>query len=307
MCGWLPIWLSVQQAVARIDGTPKYAHATAILFATLSLGLIFLLQAFLALLISSIFYPIVVSQTPWRFIDTVLLAAATFGLLYEIVADLQLSAFLQRLDNPGQRQTQVLRSGLWKYSRHPNYFGEWFFWLALSLLALSLGSWIGLVTMTLVSWLLLRFTGVARMEQRTPSLRPEYRDYQRQTPAFVPSFLNPLRLFRAASKTQAQPLLLGFMQRRGAVATTRCGRTSKKLTSIRALVLCRLHRRYGGGIPPVRGAPRGQLLFSTAEPASNTGYGRCPCFPTLMKSARLMTRTCAYSPSTAAQKRATAV
>ena len=177
-----------------------------------SLGMIFLLQAFLALLISSIFYPIVVSQTPWRFIDTVLLAAATFGLLYEIVADLQLSAFLQRLDNPGQRQTQVLRSGLWKYSRHPNYFGEWFFWLALSLLALSLGSWIGLVTMTLVSWLLLRFTGVARMEQRTPSLRPEYRDYQSQTPAFVPTFINPRHWISAASRPQTQQLLIvGFV------------------------------------------------------------------------------------------------
>ncbi|GIS18612.1 MAG: hypothetical protein CM15mP120_05280 [Pseudomonadota bacterium] len=51
----------------------------------------------------------------------------------------------------------------------------------LSLLALSLGNWIGLLSIALVSWLLLRFTGVARMEQRTPSLRPEYRDYQRQT------------------------------------------------------------------------------------------------------------------------------
>ena len=101
-----------------------------------------------------------------------------------------------------------MRSGLWKYSRHPNYFGEWVFWLALSLLALSLGNWTGLLSIALVSWLLLRFTGVARMEQRTPSLRPEYRDYQRQTPAFVPSFLNPLRWFRAASKTHAQPVLL---------------------------------------------------------------------------------------------------
>ncbi len=173
-----------------------------------SLGLIFLLQALMALLISSIFYPIVSSQTPWRLIDTILINTALFGLLYEVIADLQLNAFAQRLHQAGQHQTQVLRSGLWKYSRHPNYFGEWVFWLALSLLALSLGNWTGLLSIALVSWLLLRFTGVARMEQRTPSLRPEYRDYQRQTPAFVPSFLNPLRLFRAASKTHAQPVLL---------------------------------------------------------------------------------------------------
>ena len=173
-----------------------------------SLGLIFLLQALMALLISSIFYPIASSQTPWRLIDTILINTALFGLLYEVIADLQLNAFAQRLHQAGQHQTQVLRSGLWKYSRHPNYFGEWVFWLSLSLLALSLGNWIGLLSIALVSWLLLRFTGVARMEQRTPSLRPEYRDYQRQTPAFIPSFLNPLRWFRAASKTHAQPVLL---------------------------------------------------------------------------------------------------
>ena len=173
-----------------------------------SLGLIFLLQALMALLISSIFYPIASSQTPWRLIDTILINTALFGLLYEVIADLQLNAFAQRLHQAGQHQTQVLRSGLWKYSRHPNYFGEWVFWLSLSLLALSLGNWIGLLSIALVSWLLLRFTGVARMEQRTPSLRPEYRDYQRQTPAFIPSFLNPLRWFRAASKTHAQPMLL---------------------------------------------------------------------------------------------------
>ena len=81
-----------------------------------------------------------------------------------------------------------------------------------SLLALSLGNWIGLVTMTLVSWLLLRFTGVARMEQRTPSLRPEYRDYQRQTPAFVPTFINPTHWISAASRPQTQQLLIvGFV------------------------------------------------------------------------------------------------
>ena len=104
-----------------------------------SLGLIFLLQALMALLISSIFYPIASSQTPWRLVDTILINTALFGLLYEVIADLQLNAFAQRLHQAGQHQTQVLRSGLWKYSRHPNYFGEWVFWLSLSLLALSLG------------------------------------------------------------------------------------------------------------------------------------------------------------------------
>lgn len=179
-----------------------------------SLVIIFLLQALLALIISAVFYPIITSQLPWRALDTLLLCAAVVGLLYEVVADQQLSAFLRRQSATGQQQTQVLRTGLWQYSRHPNYFGEWLFWLSLSLLAVSLGNWIGVVTVALVSWLLLRFTGVARMEQRTPSLRPDYLDYQHNTPAFFPTFLSPRRWLKTVTRSGAQnllPVLVGIM------------------------------------------------------------------------------------------------
>ncbi|RPG30100.1 MAG: DUF1295 domain-containing protein [Gammaproteobacteria bacterium TMED92] len=173
-----------------------------------SLVIIFLMQALLALIISAVFYPIITSQLPWRALDTLLLCATVVGLLYETIADQQLSAFLRRQSDTGQHQTQVLRTGLWRYSRHPNYFGEWIFWLSLALLAVSLGSWIGVVTVGLVSWLLLRFTGVARMERRTPSLRPDYLDYQRETPAFFPTFLWPRRWLKTVTKPSAQQLLL---------------------------------------------------------------------------------------------------
>ena len=176
-----------------------------------SLGIIFLMQALLALVISGVFYPIITSQAPWGWLDSVLFGAALVGLVYEVIADLQLAAFLHRLKTPDQRATRVLQTGLWKYSRHPNYFGEWLFWLALALVALSLGSWVGLLSQAIVTWLLLRFTGVARMEQRTPTLRPEYRDYQNQTPAFLPNFLHPRRWFKAAKKPQSQHLLLAAM------------------------------------------------------------------------------------------------
>lgn len=173
-----------------------------------SLFIIYLLQALLALVISAAFLPIVESTAPWRLVDSALFALIFFGLLYEVVADLQLSAFLQQQSAPGQRDTQLLRTGLWSLSRHPNYFGEWCFWLGISLLALSVGSWLGLLTIALVSWLLLRFTGVERMEARAPIRRPDYQTYQQQTPAFFPVFLQPRRLAQRWKSPAARTLLL---------------------------------------------------------------------------------------------------
>ena len=89
-----------------------------------------------------------------------------------------------------------------------NYFGDWCFWLGISLLALSTGSWFGLVTIGLVSWLLLRFTGVARMETGAPERRPDYQDYQQQTPAFFPVFLQPQRLMRNRKNSATKTLLI---------------------------------------------------------------------------------------------------
>ncbi len=173
-----------------------------------SLFIIYLLQALLALIICAAFVPIVESAAPWRLIDSALFALILFGLLYEIVADLQLSAFVKQRSAPGQQETQLLRTGLWSLSRHPNYFGEWCFWLGISLLALSTGSWFGLVTIGLVSWLLLRFTGVERMEAGAPARRPDYQDYQQQTPAFFPVFLQPQRLLRSRKNPTAKTLLI---------------------------------------------------------------------------------------------------
>ena len=178
------------------------------LFKFTSLFIIYLLQALLALVISAAFLPIVEYAGPWRLIDSALFALILFGLLYEVIADLQLSAFLKQQSAPGQRETQLLRTGLWSLSRHPNYFGEWCFWFGISLLALSAGSWFGLVTIGLVSWLLLRFTGVERMESGAPARRPDYQNYQQQTPAFFPVFLQPQRLLQRRKNPAAKTLLM---------------------------------------------------------------------------------------------------
>ena len=78
----------------------------------------------IALIICAAFVPIVESAAPWRLIDSALFALMLFGLLYEIVADLQPTASLKQQSAPGQQDTRLMRTGSWSLSRHPNYFGD---------------------------------------------------------------------------------------------------------------------------------------------------------------------------------------
>jgi len=106
------------------------------------------------------------------------------GIVGESVADMQLYRFKRRSGTKGQ----VCKDGLWRYSRHPNYFFEWLMWLAYGLLALSapLG-WIALFAPALMLFLILKVTGIPPTEQRAVESRGDaYREYQRTTSAFVP-------------------------------------------------------------------------------------------------------------------------
>ena len=109
------------------------------------------------------------------------LAIALSGLVFEIVADLQLTRF--RADMPA---SAVLNSGLWQFSRHPNYFGEWLFWLGICLISMHHSVWWPVLAMALLTFLLTRFTGVKRMESDIEQRRPGYTDYVTRTSSFFP-------------------------------------------------------------------------------------------------------------------------
>jgi steroid 5-alpha reductase family enzyme len=110
----------------------------------------------------------------------------TVAFLLELVADEQLRDFKSDPANRGK----VMRSGLWAYSRHPNYFFQWLMWCAVALLALTAPhGWIALFAPALMLILILFVTGIPPAEQASLRSRgDEYRRYQQQTSAFVPWF-----------------------------------------------------------------------------------------------------------------------
>lgn len=105
------------------------------------------------------------------------------GFLVESVADAQLSRFRS---DPASRG-QVLDRGLWKYSRHPNYFGDAVLWWGLWLVGgAGTGAWWTVVSPVLMTILLRWVSGVALLERSLAASRPGYTDYMRRTSAFIP-------------------------------------------------------------------------------------------------------------------------
>jgi steroid 5-alpha reductase family enzyme len=102
----------------------------------------------------------------------------------EALADSQLAAFKRRATG----KITVCDAGLWRYSRHPNYFFEWLIWVAYFVFALgSPHGWIAIIGPASILWLLLRVTGIPMTEEQSLRSRgAAYRCYQQTTSAFVP-------------------------------------------------------------------------------------------------------------------------
>jgi steroid 5-alpha reductase family enzyme len=151
-------------------------------FAWKSLYLVFGLQALLAWLIAA---PLAVAIPAPGAPDALgVLGAiiAGFGIAYETLADWQLARFKA---DPGN-SARVMDRGLWRLSRHPNYFGEFCVWWGFYLLAADAGGWWTAFSPLLMSVLLLRVSGVVLLERDIGERRPDYRRYVLRTNAFFP-------------------------------------------------------------------------------------------------------------------------
>lgn len=105
------------------------------------------------------------------------------GFVFETVSDWQLARFKAEPANKGQ----VLDRGLWRYSRHPNYFGEACIWWGFYLIAIGAGAWWSIFSPLLITFLLLKVSGVSLLEKDISDRRPAYRDYVKRTSAFIPA------------------------------------------------------------------------------------------------------------------------
>jgi steroid 5-alpha reductase family enzyme len=152
-------------------------------FAVKSLYLVFGLQAVLAWLVAFPLYGAAVSTAPLGALDYAGVALWVFGFGYEAIADAQLAGFQRR----GGAERGVMQAGLWRYSRHPNYFGECVLWWGLWLVAAGGGAWWTAFGPALLTFFLLKVSGVALTEKDIADRRPEYRDYIRRTSAFFPA------------------------------------------------------------------------------------------------------------------------
>ena len=152
-----------------------------------SLLQVFLLQAILiwfipAPLVAAVLY----SHVAMGWLDYLGIALAASALVLEALADFQLAAFRADPANKGR----VCDVGLWRWSRHPNYFFEWFGWLAYPAIAISLDygwGWATLLAPVFMYWILVHVTGIPPLEAQMLRSRGErYRDYQSRTSMFFP-------------------------------------------------------------------------------------------------------------------------
>jgi steroid 5-alpha reductase family enzyme len=147
-----------------------------------SLYLIFILQMVLATVIVQSVVPILNGAQDANLLTYAGFAIAAFGALFETIADAQMA----RYKATRSAQEEVMNRGLWRYSRHPNYFGEATFWWGIWIASASMGGAWTLFSPLLMTWLLTRVSGVPLLEADLQQRSPAYREYLLTTPRFVP-------------------------------------------------------------------------------------------------------------------------
>lgn len=165
---------------------PRYAEWRAQwrFFALRSYLQVFLLQGFFMLLVAT---PVIVLAA-WPLAgDAVVLATGGVvwlaGFAFEAIGDHQLAGYLA---TPRERRPAVMDTGLWAWTRHPNYFGESVMWWGLAIIGLSVPlGWLGLLSPVTITWLLVAVSGIPLVEQRHRG-EPAWDEYRTRTSAFLP-------------------------------------------------------------------------------------------------------------------------
>ena len=156
-------------------------------FWLISLFTVFVLQGVLMWIVSlplQLGIGLATRATGWPVLLVVGVVVWLIGVGFESIGDAQLRRFRADPNSAGT----VLDTGLWRYTRHPNYFGDACVWWGIALVALGAGgwAWLGLVGPVVMTTLLRRVSGVTLLEKSMVKRRPGYADYVRRTSPFVP-------------------------------------------------------------------------------------------------------------------------
>ena len=146
-----------------------------------SLYLIFGFQAAIAWVIALPLFYSISSSSELTVFDYLGVCLWIVGMYFESVSDYQLYKHKADPANTGR----IMGSGLWKYSRHPNYFGEFLIWWGYFCFAISSGNYLTIISPLLMTFLLMKFSGVFLLE-KTMKQRPGYAEYMNSTNAFFP-------------------------------------------------------------------------------------------------------------------------
>ena len=155
------------------------------LFVIRSFTQIFMLQGLLLLpIIAPVLLIVGQVQPPLNLLDLLGIMVWLTGFSFETIGDRQLAAFVRDPSNRGK----LITGGLWRYTRHPNYFGEATLWWGIGILALSApGGWRGLVGPLVITFLLLFVSGVPLLEKKYLG-RADWQEYKKRTSIFFPWF-----------------------------------------------------------------------------------------------------------------------
>jgi len=122
------------------------------------------------------------SKTDLNIIDYFGILLFGVGFLFEAIGDWQLRAFKKNKENKGK----VLDCGFWGLTRHPNYFGEALLWWGFALIAVEVSTFWILISPLIMTWLLIKVSGVKMMDELLLKTKPDYAAYIQNTNAFLP-------------------------------------------------------------------------------------------------------------------------
>jgi len=147
---------------------------------------VFLLQGFLVWIISAPLLAInyFSGENPFGILDILGILIWLVGFTFEAGGDWQLNRFKADPANKGK----LLTTGFWKYTRHPNYFGDAAVWWGFAVLSIASGCYLPVLSSVLMTWLIVKVSGVAMLERTMKNTKPGFEEYVKRTSAFVPWF-----------------------------------------------------------------------------------------------------------------------